>query len=114
MRTRLPARTITMNGLSTRYRRALEDLGKIGSTVAFAAALPKFFRERITLQQAEEEIKRLLEKRVERFLDLARTEIYERPGSPYLKLLSRDAGLSSRAGSDLSGSRERRCLSHFG
>jgi len=87
MQTRLPARTITMNGLNTRYRRAREDLGKIGSTVALAAALPKFFRERITLQQAEEEIKRLLEKRVERFLDLARTEIYERPGSPYLKLL---------------------------
>jgi hypothetical protein len=52
-----------------------------------AAALPRFFRERITLRQAEEKIKRLVETREERFLELVRSEVYERPGSPYIPLL---------------------------
>src|SRR5262245_20329432 len=51
IQTRLPARTITMNGLNTRYRRAGENLGKIGSTVALGAALPKFFGGRISFSK---------------------------------------------------------------
>jgi len=54
---------------------------------SLARALPKFFRERVTVEQAEEEIKRALERREERFLEVARTRIYEHPASPYLKLL---------------------------
>ncbi|MDH3442762.1 MAG: hypothetical protein OEN50_02460 [Deltaproteobacteria bacterium] len=55
--------------------------------LSLVAALPAFFRERVTLQQAEEQIKRLLETRDERFLELVRLEIYERPGTPYRRLL---------------------------
>jgi len=52
-----------------------------------AKAVPEFFSEQITLQRAEEEIKKALDHREERFLDVARTRIYERPSSPYTKLL---------------------------
>ena len=51
-----------------------------------AQALPEFLRRRITVAQAEEEIKKALESREERFLELARTRIYDRPANPYLKL----------------------------
>ena len=76
-----------INSLKTHCQQLRSDLSKIKSTLALAAALPRFFRHPITVQQAEEEIKRLLDTRVERFLELARTQIYECPGSPYLKLL---------------------------
>ena len=66
-------------------------LGKIEGARALAVALPQFLRERITVQQAEEHIKRLLDNRIEGFLQLARTRIYEHSGSPYLRLL-RHAG----------------------
>jgi len=55
--------------------------------LAFATALPGFFRERITVQSAEEQIKRMLDRREETFLALARARIYESPTSPYLPLL---------------------------
>ncbi len=54
---------------------------------ALAVSLPRFFRERITLEQAEAEIKRALERREENFLELIRTRVYQNPSSPYLKLL---------------------------
>jgi hypothetical protein len=69
------------------YRRLKADALKIGNAIAVAAALPRFFREQITPQQAEEEAKRLLDTRVERFLELIRGRIYECPGSVYLALL---------------------------
>jgi hypothetical protein len=52
-----------------------------------ARALPEFFRRRITVADAEERIKRELEGREERFLELMRDRVYERPESPYLRLL---------------------------
>jgi len=76
-----------MASLKENYRQVRSELGRIKSTLALAAALPRFFRHPITVQQAEEEVKRLLDTRVERFLELARTQIYDCPGSPYLKLL---------------------------
>jgi len=75
------------NGLMTHCQQLRSNLSKIKSTLALAAALPRFFRHPITVQQAEEEIKKLLDTRVERFLELARTQIYARPASPYLRLL---------------------------
>jgi len=78
---------ININGLKTHCQQLRSDLSKIKSTLALTAALPRYFREQITVQQAEEEIKRLLDNRVERFFELIRTRIYERPDSPYLKLL---------------------------
>lgn len=55
--------------------------------LAFATALPGFFRDRLTMASAEEQIRRMLERRGEAFLALARTRIYESPTSPYLPLL---------------------------
>jgi len=49
--------------------------------------MPEFFRERVTVERAEEEIKRALESREQRFLELILRQVYERPASPYLKLL---------------------------
>ena len=73
--------------LRDKYDGLRSDLGKFKGSVMLAAALPKFFRDRITLQRAEEGVKRLLDSRVERFLDVVHTQIYERPASPYRKLL---------------------------
>ena len=49
--------------------------------------VPQFFQERVTLDRANEQIKRDLDRREERFLELVRCQIFERPNSPYLKLL---------------------------
>jgi len=76
-----------MSSLVANYRRLKTDLVSIKRAAALAAALPRFFRQRITLQEAQTEIQRLLDTRVERFLELARSQIYEHPGSPYLRLL---------------------------
>ncbi|MEX0802268.1 MAG: hypothetical protein WD688_02955 [Candidatus Binatia bacterium] len=59
----------------------------IQGVVALIKRVPEFFRERVTLQRAEEQIRRDLDRREERFLGVVRTGIYERPKSPYLKLL---------------------------
>jgi len=63
------------------------DLRKVKGTVDLITALPGFFRDRITVKQAREELKRALDSREQRFLELARTEIYQRTTSPYLRLL---------------------------
>lgn len=76
-----------MAGLKETYHGLKSDLVKLNSSLSLAAALPKFFRERVTLQRAEEEIKRLLDTRIARFFELARTQIYKCPDSPYRKLL---------------------------
>jgi hypothetical protein len=76
-----------MNTLKDKYRQLKSGLGMIGSTLALVAALPRFLRDPITVQRAEEEIKRLLHNRVDRFLELIRTQVYERPGSVCLRLL---------------------------
>ena len=62
---------------------------KEGLTGAYrlGRALPAFFREQIIVPRAEEEIKRMLASREERFLELARSRIYAYPESPYLRLL---------------------------
>ena len=76
-----------MAGLVANYQQLKSDLVSVRRSLALAAALPRFFRERVTLQQAEEEIKKLLDTRVERFLELVRSRIYQNPSSPYLPLL---------------------------
>src|ERR1051325_7563686 len=59
----------------------------VASTYALARALPGFFRERVSLDQAEEELKSSIERRSESFLETARTQIYGDPASCYLRLL---------------------------
>jgi hypothetical protein len=51
------------------------------------SALRDFFRHRIEPEKVKDELKRGMESRADRFLHLARTEIYDRPSSPYLRLL---------------------------
>src|SRR5688572_5147948 len=67
------------------------DLFQLGSDISGMArlikAVPGFFRERVTLEHAKEEIKRDLDRREERFLDTIRSQIFERPKNPYLQLL---------------------------
>lgn len=76
-----------MNGIKERYQHLKSDLRKVGGTLALVVAIPRLFRERITVQQAEEETRRLVDTRVERFLAILRQQIYQRPDSVYLKLL---------------------------
>jgi hypothetical protein len=54
------------------------DLVAAKGMLSLVAGLRKFFREPVTLQKANEEIKRALETREQRFLDLVRTQIYDR------------------------------------
>jgi hypothetical protein len=46
--------------------------------LSLVAGLREFFREPVTLDKANEEIKRALETREQRFLDLVRTQVYDR------------------------------------
>lgn len=77
-----------MARLKSGGQRFWSDLTRVGNAVTLTAALPGFFRERMTLLQATEEVRRLIDTRVGRFLDLARQEIYDRPHSPYRALLT--------------------------
>ncbi|HEY2989157.1 MAG TPA: hypothetical protein VGL11_15600 [Candidatus Binatia bacterium] len=75
-----------LTGLKNRYRALSSELNLRG-TFALAAAVRRFVSERVTFERAEREVKATLGGRAEIFLDLARTRIYARPSSPYLKLL---------------------------
>jgi hypothetical protein len=67
------------------------DLSQLGSDIRGMARLikaaPEFFRERVTVERAREQIKRDFDRREERFLEVVRSQIFERPKSPYLQLL---------------------------
>jgi len=76
-----------MVGLAMNYDQLKSDLVKIQYTFGSIAALPKFFRKQITLRQAEEGLKKLLDSHDDRFLEMMRRQVYETQGSPYLKLL---------------------------
>jgi len=76
-----------MTELKQRWRRLKSDFDNVTRTLRLAVALPGHFRKPITLEQAQLEIKRLLETREDRFLGMVRSEIYGRKGSPYLRLL---------------------------
>lgn len=60
----------------------------LGMYARFAAGLPEFFRQRVTLSEALETVRRRLETRRERFLQIAERAIYGHAGSPYLPLLA--------------------------
>lgn len=49
--------------------------------------LCNFLRDKVSLQRAEEEIRRRLDAREECFLELVRAHVYERPGTSYHRLL---------------------------
>ena len=77
------------DALGKSYSQVRSDLkaARLGGMLPLAKGLREFFREQITLEQAEEGIKTALDRRDEGFLQLVRTQIFNRPGSPYLKLL---------------------------
>ncbi len=76
-----------LNELKKYPRLGEELLAGVRETFSLACSLPQFFRERLTVKQAEEEVKKTLERREEKFLETARSRIYGNPESPYLKLL---------------------------
>ena len=78
---------ITLAALKSSYSRSRSDLNKIKGTFSLITSLRAFLRDRITVEQAQEEIKKALDGREEGFLELVRTQIYERRTSPYLRLL---------------------------
>jgi hypothetical protein len=73
--------------MQTVKRRYREVKSKFQELTALSKALPEFFRARVAVQQAEDEIKRALDRRHESFLELVLAQIYERPNSPYRRLL---------------------------
>jgi hypothetical protein len=56
--------------------------------LSLIAGLRGFFRQQVTLEQANEEIRRELETREQRFLDLVRSRVNDRETNPYFKLLA--------------------------
>jgi hypothetical protein len=89
MENRKTAASMTrLRPLKRKYRELGADLKDgLKQNFRLARALPAFFRARVTVEQAEDEIKRALDGRAERFLESTRLRIYGRPGSPYWKLL---------------------------
>lgn len=64
-----------------------EWLRDVGMYAGFAARLPRFFRQRISLADARETVRRRLEQREESFLRIVERAVYGFPESPYLPLL---------------------------
>jgi len=54
--------------------------------LSLVAGLRGYFRDPVTPEKASEEIRRAVETREQRFLELVRTQVYDRETSPYLKL----------------------------
>ena len=79
-------------------RSAAELRQRLFSLVTLPFALRDFYRDPIEPERIRDQLKAQIENRAERFLDLARTEIYDRPSSPYLRLLK----IAGCAYSDLS------------
>ena len=75
--------------LKSTYSQLRSDLraANLSGMLPLAKGLREFFREQITLERANEEVKRALDNREQRFLELVRSQIYECSNSPYLKLL---------------------------
>jgi hypothetical protein len=69
------------------YSQLGSDLKAARGMLSLVAGLREFFREPVTLEKAKEEIRRALETREQRFLDLVKSHVYDREASPYLKLL---------------------------
>jgi hypothetical protein len=69
------------------YSQFGSDLRAARGMLSLVAGLREFFREPVTPEKAKEEIRRAVEFREQTFLDLVRTQVYDREGSPYLKLL---------------------------
>ena len=76
-----------LHSLKGTYRQLRSNLRDFRLKVMLAISLREFFRDRINVERAQEEIKRALDNREDRFLELVRTQVYGRPSGPYLRLL---------------------------
>lgn len=78
-----------LEALRKRCRQLKVDFTKfdVGRRLALSAKVREFLREQITVERAGEEVRSALDRRADNFLALVRAHIYERPDSPYLKLL---------------------------
>jgi hypothetical protein len=78
-----------VGNVRARFSHLRSDLKKADllGTLKLPAGLRDFFRKPVTVQCSEEEIKKALKTREERFLQLVLMNVYQRPSSPYLKLL---------------------------
>ena len=73
---------------SAMLQRDLHQLtSDLAGLVTLIKGVPEFFAERVTLERAKEQIRKDLDNRENRFLDVVRSSIYEHETSPYLKLL---------------------------
>jgi hypothetical protein len=78
---------MSLKSVKNSYSQLRSDLKKVKGTLALIGSLRSYLRERVTVEQAREEIKKALQSREERFLELVHTRVYQVPNSPYLKLL---------------------------
>jgi hypothetical protein len=78
---------VASDGLGMLSRDLSQLRSDIQGVVALMKGIPRFLRQRVTLQRAQDQIRRDLDNREERFLGIVRAGIYECPQSPYLKLL---------------------------
>lgn len=78
------AKTLNFETLKRNSAQLRSDLQRLSTLIR---AVPQFFHEQVNLQRAKQEIDKALNHREERFLELARSQIFERPTSPYLRLL---------------------------
>jgi hypothetical protein len=78
---------MSLLALKENYSQLKSDIKTASGILPFLAGLKGFFREQVTLEQAKLEIKKALDDREERFLRLVQSHIYQRPTSPYLRLL---------------------------
>jgi hypothetical protein len=78
---------MSLRALKEDYSQLRTDLKTASGMLPFLVGLRGFFREQVTLEQAKLEIKRALDDREARFLRLVQSHIYQRPSSPYLRLL---------------------------
>lgn len=69
------------------YAQLKSDSLKFYGTVGLIRSLRGFLAERLSVEQAREELKRAIDQRDQKFLELLRTQVYDRQSSPYLKLL---------------------------
>src|SRR5262245_55190429 len=81
---------LALQTLKKKYQSLKSDLQKLDprEIVALPAAVRAILAEPLSIRQAEEEVRRMLQTRAQSFLYLARTQVYEKPGNPYRKLLS--------------------------
>jgi hypothetical protein len=79
-----------LDALKTGYGNLKSDFARINpkAMAGFFRDLKDFLRHPITVEQAEQEVKRRIASRAERFLSLVETQVFSRPDGAYRKLFT--------------------------